>query len=249
MTDKLFEDDLFEDEEEIVEVPEDNPLAPFVAKYHDEKGIAKALIEKDNFIKRLQRETAELRTEVAGRSRVEEVVDRLLSQKNQQPAGNQTQPNADDAGNGNGSIKQGLTEEDVRSILDGERNKLIAEQNVKTAKTKLQELYGDEWPKVVAKKGKEIGESREFFDALARKNPSALLAILGSPEKKPGVPSMFDGTVNTTSAVLQSGESGTVRNYAYYNKLKAANPKDYMSPRVQNQMHKDAIAQGPSFFN
>ena len=249
MTNKLFEEDLFEDEEEVIEVSDDDPLAPFVAKYHDEKGIAKALIEKDNFIKRLRRETAELRTEVVGRSRVEEVVDRLLSQRNQPPAGNQSQPNADDAGSGNGLVKQGLTEEDVRSILDGERNKLIAEQNVKTAKAKLQELFGDDWVKVVAKKGKEIGESQEFFDALARKNPNALIAMLGVPSAKPREPALFDGTVNTTSTVLNTGGGNTVRNQAYYNKLKATNAKDYWTPRVQNQMHKDAIDQGPSFFN
>ena len=248
MTNKLFEEDLFDDEEEVIEVPEDDPLAPFVVKYHDEKGIAKALIEKDNFIKRLQRETAELRTEVAGRSRVEDVVDRLLSQKNQQPASNQGQPNPGEADNGNGSQKQGLSEADVRAIMDGERNKLIAEQNIATAKAKLTELFGEDWPKVVAKKGKEIGESTEFFDALARKNPNALLAMLGVPEKKPSGPTLFEGTVNTTSTVLKTGEGTSQRNQSYYNKLKSTSPKDYWSPRVQNQMHKDAIALGPSFF-
>lgn len=248
MTDKLFNDDDLDDNEE-VEINEDDPLAPFVAKYHDEKGIAKALLEKDNFIKRLQREAAELRTEVVTRSRVEEAVDRLLTKQPNTPSSNPPVTNSgDDEGNGNGSQKQGLSEADVRAIMEGERNKLIAEQNVATAKAKLTELYGEDWPKVVAKKGKEIGESTEFFDALARKNPNALLAMLGAPEKKPSGPTLFEGTVNTTSTVLKTGEGTSQRNQSYYNKLKSTSPKDYWSPRVQNQMHKDAIALGPSFF-
>lgn len=248
MTNKLFEDDL-DDNEEVIQIPDDDPLKPFKEKYHDEKGIAKAIVEKENFINQLKKETAGLRSELASRSKVEETVDRLLSMKTNdgvtttpaQTGGEPTKTNASET-------KQGLTIEEVEALLAKKQADALAAQNLSLTKQKLEETYGSDWQKVVAKKGKEIGESAEFFDALARKNPNALFALLGAPEKKPAEPSLFESTVNTTSQVLNTNGSSE-RNYTYYEKIKKQNAQEYWSPRVQNQMHKDALRLGPAFFN
>ncbi len=249
MTNKLFDDEL-DDNEETITIPDDEPLKPFKEKYHDEKGIARALIEKENFIKQLKNETAGLRSELASRSKVEETVDRLLSMRTNESGSNSPAPTGGQPAQPNASeTKQGLTLEEVEALLAKRQADAQAAQNLEITKQKLQETYGTEWQKVVAKKGKEIGESAEFFDALARKNPNALFALLGAPEKKPSEPSLFEGTVNTTSQVLGNGGVTTDRTYAYYEKIKKANPNEYWSPRVQNQMHKDALRLGPAFFN
>jgi len=252
MTNKLFTDDDLDDDliEETVEIPEDNPLAPFMEKYHDEKGLAKAIVEKESFIQRLKRENAELRGEVTARSRVEDVVDKLLQTRPQNTQSNSGAQIPDENSNENGSqITKGLTEDDVKRIMEHERAAAKAELNVKVTKDKLQELYGANWQKVLIAKGKELGESAEFFDALARKNPNAVIALVANTqmEKKPAGATLFNDGVNTTATALQQTNSAA-RNQAYYSKLKAADPKRYWTPAVQNQMHKDALAQGPSFF-
>lgn len=250
MTNKLFED------EEVVEtndiqIPEEEPLKPFLEKYKDPMGIAKALLEKDRFINQLKSETAGLRSELTTRSRVEETVDRLLNSKpNTQNTTVVTEPTVTN-GTGDGSSTKGLTEEDVRKLLEAERAKLTAEKNVEIAKSKLQETFGANWQKVLIEKGKEIGESAEFFDALARKNPNALLALVGNAQaqKPASQPSLTGGSVNTTQTALGSGQS-TVRNESYYKALKAKlGAAEFFKPAIQNQMHKDALEQGPSFFN
>ena len=249
MTNKLFEDENVEDHVDI-QIPEEEPLKPFLEKYKDPMGIAKALLEKDRFINQLKGETAGLRSELTTRSRVEETIDRLLNNKpNTQTTTAVTDP-AVNNGNGDGSSTKGLTEEDVRKLLEAERAKVNAEKNVEVAKSKLRETFGADWQKVLVEKGKEIGESAEFFDALARKNPNALLALVGSPQAKPaGAPSLTGGSVNTTQTALGNGQS-TVRDQKYYDALKAKlGYAEFMKPAIQNQMHKDAIEQGPSFFN
>ncbi len=248
MTNKLFDDNL-DDNEEVIQIPDDDPLKPFKEKYHDDKGIAKALVEKENFINQLKKETAGLRSELASRSKVEETVDRLLSMKTTDSNSNPPAQNGGQPATSNASeTKQGLTIEEVEALLTKRQADAQAAQNLEVTKQKLQETYGNDWQKVVAKKGKEIGESAEFFDALARKNPNALFALLGTPEKKPSAPSLFDSTVNTTSQVLNTDSSGD-RNFAYYEKIRKQNAAEYWSPRVQNQLHKDALRLGPAFFN
>ena len=248
---KLFEDDDLEDKKEI-EISEDDPLKPFLEKYKDPMGVAKKIVEADRFIKQLSAENAELRTEVSSRGRVEEVVDRLLSAKKpeaQNDGGNQS---ADEKGNEGNSSKSGLTEEDVRAILEKERSKLIAETNVEKTKTLLKEKFGGEYAKVLVARAKELGESAEFFDALARKNPAAVLALVANQqaEVKKQEPSLFNtGSVNTTSQAMNR-DNGSVRNQEYYNSLKKkVGLAEFMKPAIQNQLHKDALAQGPSFFN
>ena len=252
MTDKLFDtDEEFTETEEPLQIPEDNPLQPFLAKYKDEAGIARTIIEKENFINQLKRENAELRVDLTSRSKVEETVDRLLSGKTSSGTTQQTTTSTGETSNENtNSTKPGLTEDDVKRILERERAAMQAEQNVNIAKKKLEEAYGADWQKVIAKRGKELGESKEFFDALAKKNPNALMAILGPSEKpKASTPGLFDNSVNTTSQTLSVTGGTQVRNESYYKNLKTKNSAEYWSPRVQAQMHKDAIAQGASFFN
>lgn len=254
MTNKLFsdDDDLVDNDVEIV-IPEDEPLKPFLDKYHDVKGVAKAIVEKESFIKQLKRENAELRADVVGRSRVEEVVDRLLAQRTQTTTGNSEATNAsgeDGAGNSSTNTNTGLTEADVQRILAQERSAQRTEQNVVAVKGKLQEMFGNDWQRVLIAKAKEIGESTEFFDALAKSNPNALIALVSNSKKeeKKQDSALFTQGINTTGQTLNQNTQN-VRNKSFYDKLKQTNPKDYWTPRVQNQMHKDALAQGALFFN
>jgi len=246
MTNKLFDEDELPETEEVT-IPEDEPLKPFLEKYKDPQGIAKALLEKDRFIAQLKGENAELRTEVVTRGKVDDALDRLLASKPNTPK-DPSGTNPQDV-NGDGTSKTGLTEDDVQRILSAEREKLVSEQNMEKTKALLKEAYGAEYPRVLVQKAKELGESAEFFNALARKNPAAVVAILGAPVKKKEEGSLLPPNGLNTSGDTLSKPDGSVRNYAYYSQLKQKDPKAYWSPGVQNQMHKDAIKLGPNFYS
>lgn len=237
---KLFED--IEDEPEVI-IPEDDPLKPFLEKYKDPLGVAKSLVEKDRFIRQLQRENGEVRADLASRISVEEKVDRLLqgtpvvpNKPLETPSG--SQPNE--------SITPGLSLEDVEKLLDKKKQEGIAEANLLQTRRELEKLYGSDWAKVVQAKAKELGESVEFITELAKSKPNVLLRLLGEkPAAQASSPS-FSGQ-NTTSSIMATGTQQ--RTMSYYNKLKAQDVVKYNSPTIQNQMHKDALQLREAFFD
>ena len=238
---KLFED--IEDEPEVI-IPEDDPLKPFLEKYKDPLGVAKSLVEKDRFIKQLQRENAETRADLASRVSVEEKVDRLL-QGNLPPIIKplETPSGSEDIG----KSSSGLSLEDVEKLLDKKKQETVSEQNLLQTRRDLEKVYGPEWAKVVQAKAKEIGESVEFMTELAKSKPAVLLRLLGEKPVTPSSGPSFQGQ-NTTSNVLSSGNTQQ-RTMSYYNKIKSQDIVKYNTPAVQNQMHKDALQLREAFFD
>ena len=153
---KLIDDSDIQDNQEEVVIQEDKPLEPFLAKYHDEKGIAKALIEKDNFIKRLQEENAQARVELQSRENVESVVDRLLNRQKETPKSNDSATNNESATQGEKPASISLA--DVEKLLEQRSSTARAETNLEYSKRELSNKFGADWPRIVAAKAKEIGE-------------------------------------------------------------------------------------------
>lgn len=244
---KLFEDDLEDEIEVETIIPDDEPLKPFMEKYHDQKGVAKAIVEKDTFINKLKRENAELRAENLTRSKVEETVDRLLSSR----ATPSSEPAVTDPANPTNEGKPtGLTEEQVLKMIEATEAQKKSAENVNLTKKLMVEAFGAGWQNILVQRAKDLGESKEFFDVLAQRNPQAVLKLVGAPEvqgeKKQ--PSLFNGGLNTTSDMLKGGNAGTLRNQAYYDNLRKTMKVNFLPSNLQAQMHKDAIAQGPAFF-
>lgn len=240
---KLFED-IDQDEVDII-IPEDEPLKPFLEKYKDPMGIAKSLVEKDRFIKQLQSENAGLRVDAVTRKTVEETVDRLLQRPPTQipnpplETSSGSQPNLQPASNG-------VSLEDVEKLLNEKEQSVKAKANADYARKELEKLYGPEWVSQVKAKAKELGESMEFIDSLAQTKPNVLLKLFTQPTKA-SQPSLFTGE-NTTQQTLSLGTT-TQRTMKYYQDMKAKNLTQYNSPKVQNQMHLDALQLREAFFD
>lgn len=243
---KLFTDDDNSDEP-IIEIPTDAPLSPFLEKYKDEAGVAKAIVEKDTFIARLQRENAQFRASQVNDTNVAEIVDRLLAQRNTIPnppvdtslAGQPNEPTQ--------PTSQGISLEDVEKLLDKKAQTVKAEQNANYVRAELEKQLGSNWQQEVRKKAKEMGESAEFMDTLAQTKPTVLLKLFETPASPAQRPTLFNSTVNTTASALQ--QQPTQRTMRYYQALKAKDLVQYNSPQVQNQMHKDALQLREAFFD
>lgn len=246
---KLFNDDTTTVEETIV-IPTDDPLAPFKAKYTDEAGIAKALVTKEEYIKRLERENAEARVELAARSNVEDVVDRLLKSKPATPLTppGETNPQGQQTGSQPQTSTQGLTAEDVEKLLAQREQEATAKANQKYTIEKLTERYGKDYVSVVQAKAKEMGESMEFFETLAQTRPAVLLNLLG-PAPAQQQSTFKPQTVNTTGQTLGM-QNSPVRTEKYYQELKKRIPiSEYLSPKIQNQRYADSMKLGEAFFD
>ena len=242
---KLFTDDDLEETPEI-EIPDDAPLKHFLEKYKDEKGVAKAIVEKDTFITRLQRENAEFRAKQVNEGNVAEIVDRLLASRTPTPI--------PELGNQPGSQQSeqpqstsGISIADVEKLLAQKEQQTAAQINAGVVRQELEKLYGPNWVSEVKKKAKDLGESLEFMETLAQTKPAVMLKLFTPATDAPRA-TLFNSSVNTTAATLNAGQV-TQRTMKYYKDMRSKDPVKYNTPGVQNQMHKDALQLREAFFD
>lgn len=221
----------------------ENPLEALVGpdkKYKTVEDLAKAALEKDRFIGQLQNETAELRKEVTGKQTIDEIMTQIRSlskpevQPNQQPQA----PEKTDAD----SIA-----ELVAKLLDQKESEKRTSGNEQLVSQTLQEKFGADAQLHLTKKAKELNVSLDYLKSVAKSAPAAFFRLIGIEEnQKPhqAVPiTVRPGSIQPTP------QGADVRNKAHYDKIKAQNPAEYFSPKIQNQMYKDAMKLGESFFN
>lgn len=204
-------------------------------KFKTVEDLAKGKVESDRFIEQLQSELDGLRSDLATRARLEDLLDQIEPKQNTNSGGNQAPRN------------DSTPAPDIEKLIENtltrrERERTIAE-NILEAKTRLQEIYGSEYVQKLEARAQQLGMTPQELDELAAKSPKALLALVTPQPKGQGT---YTPPASAINAPLNS--EGGVRNWAYYQRIKAANATQYWSPKVQNQMHKDAIAQAEDFY-
>jgi hypothetical protein len=218
-------------------------LADYLEKYKDEDGIAKAISEKDSFIKRLETEQAELRRELQTRTptvdRTQEILDRMeaLAQKNAD-TGRQAEPLPLER-----SETNTLTTADIERVLEQREAKKRAEANVAAVKAKLVEKYGDNYGQALKTIADSNGLTAKDLDELAARSPQLIYNLLPSGSKDTGfVP---PGSSLSPTGFVPTADGHKPR--SHYEKLKATDKVKYFSAEVQSQMYKDAMALKEAF--
>lgn len=234
-------------------------------KFLDNEALAKAKVESDAFILRLQEEANGLRNELNTRLSVEEIINKMssdteehlkkqvnLEQTNQQMLQQQkTEEN-----------KPSYTQEDIEKLVNAKlteaENKRVHNANLTLIRETLKNKWGNDYVSQLKAKALELGLGEEFLQNLAKEQPKAFLKLIDANEDKQQHSNnsnassfenkLFSPPSNSrpnTSFTPNSGE----RTQSYYNKLKSTNPSEYWSPRVQNQMHQDALRLEERFFD
>lgn len=214
-------------------------------KYRDEEALAKAALEKDRFIERIQRENATLRSEVQKRETMEELVKRLT------PARPSEDTDKKEPLSNPGSVsKDGLTPEEVRQLLsqelaartDAERR----QNNARAVREELLKRYGQNWQTPLKERQLALDVSEEYLTELAQTNPKVFFSLLGdAPKREPGFTPPTPAFDTAKRPV-----TGNVKNKAYYDRiLKEQGLAAYMHPRVQNEMQEQAAKLGDQFFS
>lgn len=118
------------------------------------------------------------------------------------------------------------------------------EANYKLVESKLTEHYGPQFASVLKQQVDQLGLDKDFVNDLARKHPAVLFRTLGIEGQKSN--ESFQSPP-TSSQRRDPFASTTKRTNAYYQKLRKEKPVEYRSPKIQDQMLKDAIALGDEF--
>lgn len=231
------------------ETPQEKPesIEDFVGegkKYASVEEAAKANIHAQGFIEQLKRENEGMREDIERLQREAEK-GRTLEEVEQRLAGRMaTQKTTEES--------QGPSAQDIETLLEtriGERlpeylkefqSRQTAEQNEAVVSEQLRQRYGEKAKEALGERAKELGMSLDDMRSLAQRSPKAVLGLF--PESSRVTPAT-KGSVNT-EAVTGSGE----RSNQYYSNLRRENPKEYWSPRVQQQMFQDRKRLGNEFY-
>jgi hypothetical protein len=222
-------------------------------KFATPEELAKGKVESDRFIQQLQEETAGLRDELNKRLTIEDFMEKINSQKSQEPAPAPVATPTLDAEKPVDTAQQtpGMSQEDIRKLIENqieqERSQSQAQQNVEFVRNELTKAWGNEYPLRLRDKAKELGVSEDYLQGLAAEQPKVFLATVN-----PAVPTQNPNSglpPRTATESSLSAMGGTTKNNAYFQKLRKENPKEYWKPSVQNEIHRLAAEMGDSFFN
>jgi hypothetical protein len=202
--------------------------------------LRKRLSDKDAFIKQLESETSELRSELKTRASVEE-----LFEKNKTVASTPV-TNPAERTEGTNTLSLDDMRRIAAEVLTNETTKAQRSNNLKAAVTELKKAWGDNYVGTLQAKTEELGVGQNFLDEVAAKSPKALLQLLGVGTPKEVINPAAVTPPTGTRTVIDANTG--VRNEAYYAELRKTDRDKYLSQEVQMQRHKDALALGEAFF-
>lgn len=225
-------------------------------KFKTPAELARGKYEADQFIERLKREQAALREELNSRKRLEDIAD-LLSPNKQHSSSEGTPPNRN--GGEEGTDNKNLNPDDLEKLIEDRLTKRekerLYEQNFNTVKSKLAEVWGPDASTKLSEVANTLGVGKEFLNNLAKEQPKAFFKLVGVDTQSNNQGQRQEANdlfAPPRSSVNSSGFTPNVtgeRTMSYYDKIKRDNPREYWTPRIQNQMHQDAMRLGEKFFD
>lgn len=243
--------DLFEDQDDSPAIdPNKDYFSELVGegkKYKDTAALARAVLEKDSFIDKLKGETSGLREELNTRLKLEEAIDRIASSQ-ASPSSEHT--NAPEQDQGQPAINPDDIVQKVRDSLTADQKKDQRAKNTAAVEAKLQEAFGPTFRRTIKEQARKLGIGEEFARNLAAEQPNAFLKLFDvkpQPEFNSTAQHIPQSQVNSEALGFRP-DAGTKRQ-SFYEAMRKSDPKSYWSVRVQNDMHREAQKQGPSFFD
>lgn len=201
-------------------------------------------VESDLYIKTLERQKDEMRNdliakdkEIQARESMDALIDRLNTREPPQaptlkPEEKPTTPDLKDFE----SLFERKYQEKVLSDIEN--------KNFSAVQDKLRERFGNNSGAVLQEQAQALGLTKDDINSLAKKSPDAFFRMLGLNDNNKDT---FMAPPRSDQRNDQYAPRTTVRDWNYYQSLKAKSPNEYWAPKTQLQMHRDADALGEKF--
>jgi hypothetical protein len=206
--------------------------------------LLKAKVDSDIYIKTLERQKDELRTdylkqrdELLAKAKFEELVDRL-----QNPDRQVTPPIVNDTEKPQYDPKE--MEALILSKINESKSMDVQTANFKLVETKLRERYGDNFASILKDQQNTLRLSDDDINNLAKKSPEAFFRMMGLDNQKT---EGFQTPPRSNQRADSFAPRQVKRDWNYYQELKKTNPRLYLDPKIAVQMHNDAIELGEAF--
>jgi hypothetical protein len=219
-------------------------------KFKDLESLAKGKYEADLFIESKNRqfdalsdEYQQLRSTSNASSKLQELIDRLETQRQQTPVTDNTKVNEPEA-------KNAFDPSQLDSLITNKFQQMESQrtqtQNFNTVKERLQSQFGSRFPEIVAAQTQKLGLNAEKVDEMAKTSPEAFFRLMGLNEVKP------TQTFQTPPRSSQRNDSfsptGNTRKWSHWKGLLKTQPNLFSDPKSHNQMMEDIKAVGEANF-
>lgn len=215
-------------------------------KFKTPDDVAKKVVHADKHITDLESELAELRTELAARVTVEEMLEKIQKPQVQQQQPTRETPPTNRQEPGSPEKPEIDLQSEVQKLLKQEKDKDRRDANIKSARDGLKERFGADYNAKVKQIASELEVSEEYLTSVAASSPNGFLKLIDSVAK----PDDNRPTTPPNSSVNPGGfQAGAdKKNAAFYRELKKSDPTAYFSKKVQKEMHDQALKMGPAFY-
>lgn len=232
--------DAFQDDNSEI-VPKFEDLVGEGKRYRDNEAVAKTIVEKDAYIKRLEAEAAEAREAaktaseaLSKRTNEADFLDRL------EALSRGTQPDADPQGGREVAQPAAVKLEDIEDLIEKREAAKNRKANLDVAVVKLQEAFGDDYKRHVQKQALALGMTTAQLTEMAGTSPQAFLRLVGVEQRHTDV---IDASPPRSSiqAPLMTQNPGSEKTYSYYSKLRREKGETwYFSLPVQKEIWENA---------
>lgn len=209
-------------------------------KFSDVSALAKGKATSDAYIANLEREMAELRGELQTRATIEDVIDKMRTQRNEPEHNRNTNPDEPD-GKFNPEDINKLVEQHLAQATQAQREAA----NFDLVTQELQRTYGADYQRHLNQKLTELGLDKGVATNLARTQPKTFLKLFGEAGgNTPAAP--LKGAVNT--GAFQP--NGNVRGAKYYDNIRKemGSTKFFADTKIQKQRWQDIQSLGAEKF-
>jgi hypothetical protein len=244
----MADDDIFTEETPSVD-PNKNYLEELVGpgkKFASVEDLAKGKYQADLYIGTvlkqkddLSKDYLALREEYNARAKLEELLDQMRGQQ-----ASSELPTANDAIESPPQLDLKKVEDLVVSKLQESERLKKQRENLELVKSKLKEQYGSDYTTHLKRHTEDLGLDEAFVQDLAKNHPNVLFKTLGLGERRPDG---FQAPPQTQRRGDSFAPSTPKRTWAYYQNLKKTDPKTYLNPKTQVQMHEDYLKLGKEF--
>ncbi len=212
--------------------------------FKDPQVLAKSKLESDNYIKQLESQLTDLRTELSKEDAAKKLLAELQSRRQDPNANSVPKQGETNPSDTKPELSEDVIQRLVEETLSKRETTQTAKQNAKMVQDQLTQKYGTEAKAHVEKKARELGMSFERLSNLAAESPTAFMTLIGEPKTEFKAP--VTGTINTAAGNFNNP---TERDWAYYQNLRRTDKTLYFNPKTQQQMMQDKMRLGDRFGN
>lgn len=211
----------------------------------DVAALARAKMEADKHISKVEAEQATVREELTRRLSFEELAAKIDAAKNpvvEPPVTPGVAPSGVNE-------KHGMSEEDiaklVKQTLTQEQQKAVHSSNIDSVRNELAKAWGENYVTKLKEVIADLGYPQQEAEVLAATRPKAFLKmLLGQAAAAP----IYNPAPPRSGLMASNIPDTNARNYEFFEKMRKSDPKSYWLPRTQNEMHKLAEKMGEAFY-